>query len=936
MEFRLAAEGNTDELRQWLRSHPERVNVPAQGSSMTLLYTAISNANRTDLASLQAGHSRYLNTVRMLCEEYKADVLAPNGGNYNTALHLAASIGATDIVRYLVETLHTPVDRANVFGEQALQMAERGGFTECSGILRRAAAAANAATTAAGMTTAGQRNSVPTRISGAVASGFQGGGNVSRFHSITVSDSDEDEYTSSFGVDGGTGTDRSSRVNDGTSSPSTMPPPLQQQQQHSNNVFMVSPAGAAAVLPRPQYVPPSSGSGVLPATQLTSQRGSFMSGGSGGGTGSSNNNSNSGAGGSFGTSNNSTDPRAPLPGVSSSQPGNASSPAADNGTQPTSQVHAPLLPQPVRPRKEYDISKSRILANPDLQGFRSAYGDGFKYIQCSDHYEIRGILPYTYRGAVYYTPVIISVYAPASAGDSTSTPTNGNAPVDGREGPGSGSGTSDPNSPLCTTGSQRSGVLADGAGSSTEVYCRYRVCLDMQNLNNFAISRKAEYLDPISGAIIPAPGDDKYHTLTAYVRNVVIRSFESVPPLIVPTSSYAFPLRPNISQLGAEDSADPYRHHHSHNAPTFMRNALPTRTAAHIRCAAILRDLSKFGDGLGRYFPANHRIVAYVPVFSERKAAVLAMPQERPYTTTVDQYSPPASPGGGANDAKPVYPSSTEAGSGTGGPKKAVTQQVAVEAVVELQVRVWMQFSPVTRTGTNSTDTVVDGREGGVYAYPPRVYLVDAAARPPAVLAGATTPPTNALTGRCFESILRDRISGEVDPEKIKLSQESWSANGSVYDILVELQKVLRDTVESFAVAYTGRHPASAFAQQESATANSYGGGYSSGSPTHLGCSPVASPLDTFFASPISQAQPGTPGLVGVHSGPPQPQCSHDSAGHCLYCYQPLQTRSLLQPCGHDGMCGLCVQRMQSHCREEVFACPVCRGQVKNVMEVFL
>ncbi|KPA74846.1 hypothetical protein ABB37_08864 [Leptomonas pyrrhocoris] len=921
MEFRLAAEGNTDELRQWLRAHPERVNVPAQGSNMTLLYTTISNANRTDLASLQAGNSRYLNTVRMLCEEYKADVLAPNGGNYNTALHLAASVGQTEIVRYLVDVLHTPIDRANVFGERPVQMAERGGFAECVGILQRAAAQRDRVATNAA--------AAPTALVAASA-GANSGDAASRFQSMMVSDSDDDDHDAEQHghLHGGSNNDHR---------------PCQLHRANSTGVGS-QPQSDGIVVPRsaplgplPHSSNPQMGHALLPPTKVPTSRVSAA-----------------GDGGSFGG--NSKEPkipkRVPKLGSFGSRCGESTSSVGAAAETPS----APLLPQPVRPRKEYDISRSRILANPDLQGFRSAYGDGFKYIQCRDHYEIRGILPYTYRGTVYYTPVIISVYAPGAANDSLSTPTGTNAASAdcGRETPGS---ASDLNAPPGAPGaSQKSSVPDDSTGGPAEVYCRYRVCLNMQSLNDFAVSRKAEYIDPISGAIIPAPGDDKYQTLTAYIRNVVVRSFECVPPLITPTSNYAFPVRPNVSQLGAADNADPYRHHHSHNAPAFMRNALPSRTAAHVRCATILRDLSRFGDGLGRYFPAHHRLVVYVPVFSEHKAAVLAVPQDRPYTTTVDQYSMPASPGGGANDLRSLaYPSgmhaddhknatSSSTHSSGRGPKKAVTQQVAVEAVAELQVRVWIQFHPTTGTGAATADAAaVDGQEvgGGIYAYPPRIYLVDAAANLPVELRGSSLPTPNTLTGPCFASLLRDRDTGEVEPATIRLSQESWSAQGSVYDILVELQRVLRDAVESFAIRYAGRQPAAAPAQHSDATADVHGrggGGGASGAPANTERSPAASPLDTFFTSPTTQSPQPMSGQSGSQSSTAATAVasSKDAAGRCLYCYQKLQTRSLLQPCGHDGLCGLCVQRLQSHCREEVFACPVCRSAVRNVMDVFL
>ncbi|CAC9437833.1 Ankyrin_repeats_(many_copies)/Ankyrin_repeats_(3_copies)/Zinc_finger_-_C3HC4_type_(RING_finger)_containing_protein_-_putativ [Leishmania infantum] len=895
MEFRWAAEGKTEELRQWLREHPERVNVPSKDSNMTLLYTCISNSDRTDLASLQAGWSCYLSTVRMLCEEYKADVLAPNGGTCNTALHLAASTGAVGILRYLVEVLRTPVDCTNAFGERPVQMAERHGQTECASIL---AAAAATATSVQSRERAAERpmplQQTPPGGLHDSAAAILGGGS-GRFQKVTVSDSDDDEAWSK-----------------------------------------ISNGGAAAALSPGESgrERPTDGTGPLSLSTQAMQRGD--------------------------SSNSATAPFTPLDGRSaSSVVGEARPPPysrnpneASAGSAPGSISVPPMrapsdsaafstLPTPVRPRKEYDISSSRILANPDLQGFRFAYGDGFKYIQCSDHYEIRGILPYTYRGTVYYTPVIISVYAPTSATDSSENPTSG--------GPAGGSGAvdaalSNPDRPFPFMGpagarASQGTSPAPHTTAKAYVYCRYRACINIQNLNGFAISRRAEYIDPISGAIIPAPGDDKYQTLTAYVRNVVVRNFEAVPPLILPTSSYAFPARPNVSQLGSSGSADVYHHHHSHNAPAFMKNALPKRSAAHIRCAALLRDLSRFGDGLARYVPSKHRIVAYVPIFSEHKAAVLAMPQERPYATTVGQ-SPQPAVANAASAAATTF--SPESAAPVAGGKAGVTQQVAVEAVVELQVRVLIQFSP-TRIGgaAGEGDAAKDG-EACVYAQPPRIYLVDAAASPlTTLLDGATSatagaagaPPfssaPSSLTAQCFAGIIKDRETGEVFAEVLRLSQDSWNASGSVYDILVELQRALRGVLESFAMSYMGRSAGSPPARQEQPSSGSLDriAGAPRGAPV------VTSTLDGFFASPMTQTQLSLSGASGDVSGAAQ----RSSSGYCLYCAQPLHpSRVLLQPCGHGGLCGLCVQRLQSHCREEVFACPVCRGAVQNVLEVFL
>ncbi|CAG9567164.1 conserved hypothetical protein [Leishmania major strain Friedlin] len=895
MEFRWAAEGKTEELRQWLRKHPERVNVPSKDSNMTLLYTCISNSDHTNLASLQAGWSCCLSTVRMLCEEYKADVLAPNGGTCNTALHLAASTGAVSILRYLVEVLRTPVDCTNTFGERPVQVAERHGQTECARIL---AAAAATAASAQSRERAAERcmpvqQTPPGGPHDAAAGALEGGSG--RFQKVTVSDSDDDDAwrkTSNGGAgaalsQGGLGRERST---DGAGPPSLSTQAMQRGGSSNGATapfISLDGRSVSAVVGEARPPPPS---------------------------------------------------RNPNEASAGNAPGSVGVPFM----RASSDCSAfSTLPTPVRSRKEYDISSSRILANPDLQGFRFAYGDGFKYIQCSDHYEIRGILPYTYRGTVYYTPVIISVYAPTSATDSSENPTGG--------GPAGGSGAADaalsnrdrPFPFMGPAGARASKAVSPASNTTakTYVYCRYRVCINIQSLNGFAISRRAEYVDPISGAIIPAPGDDKYQTLTTYIRNVVVRNFEAVPPLILPTSSYAFPARPNVSQLGSSGSADVYHHHHSHNAPAFMKSALPKRSAAHIRCATLLRDLSRFGDGLARYVPSKHRIIAYVPIFSEHKAAVLAMPQERPYATTVGQSPQPAVANAAAAGATTF---SAESVAPVAGGKAGVTQQVAVEAVAELQVRVVIQFSP-TRIGgaAGEGDAATDG-EACVYAQPPRIYLVDAAASPSTILRDGAAPATagaagaplfssapSSLTAQCFAGIIKDRETGEVFAEVLRLSQDSWSASGSVYDILVELQRALRGVLESFAMSYTGRNAGSPPARQEQP---------SSGSVDCMADSPrgapvVPSTLDILFSSPTTQAQLSPSGASGDVSGAVQ----RSSAGYCLYCVQPLHpSRVLLQPCGHGGLCGLCVQRLQSHCREEVFACPVCRGAVQNVLEVFL
>ncbi|KAG5488393.1 uncharacterized protein JKF63_08010 [Porcisia hertigi] len=921
MEFRWAAEGKTEKLRQWLREHPERVNVPAQGSNMTLLYTCISNANRTDLASLQAGHSCYLSTIQMLCEEYKADVLAPNGGSCNTALHLAASIGAAGVVRYLVEVLHTPVDSTNVFGERPLQIAQRNGHTKCASILTAAAAAAKSPSAQdqplAGRGATPSQPASPCTPPLCASAGGLAGEYGGLFRGVTVSDRDDK------GDDEGMMRMRSD---------ARVVTAVRATNEWNHHRLLDGIGGG----------PPSLPTQVTPLCGNGSRRAVFSMDGS--------------SGFAVAGTAHSSSPHLHSKGLSRGAARCTKTIPARFAALAESNSAACLpLPVPLQPRKEYDISSSHIFANPDLQGFRLVYGDGFKFVQCSDHYEIRGILPYTYRGTVYYTPVIISVYAPLSPTDSLdSTAGGGGYAARGNDAADAASDESvlsyPPSGTLRVVGASEAATLPilNKATTKVDVHCRYRVCLNLQSLNNFTISRKAEYLDPISGAIIPAPGDDKYQSLTAYIRNVVVRNFEAVPPLIVPTSSYAFPLLPNLSWLGSSGDADVYRHHHSHNAPAFMKNALPNRTAAHIRCATILRDLSRFGDGLARYDPEKHCIAAYVPIFSEHKVSVLAMPQERPYVTTAGQ--------GSTTD---VGKSTLREDSATfSGGKAEVTQQVAVEAVVELQVRVFIQFSPTCSSRSNATSAEAGvGSESDVYAYPPRIYLVDATTRPLGHLVDGSTPTNTAvpgspssssttpsasstaaaaaaagttLTAQCFAGIIKNRETGEVWPELLHLSQESWSATGSLYNILVELQCALKGVLESFAMNYTGR--------RFSSSPPRGGRLHFSGSDSRPAGAPPSAPvmsssLDKFFGPTPISTQSLTTGLGSEGS------CSirRSSAGYCLYCMQSLRSSSralLLMPCGHNGLCGLCVQRLQSHCREEVFACPVCRGDVRYVMEV--
>lgn len=939
MEYRLAAEGRVDELRGWLRAHPERVNVPNSTSQMTLLYTAISNSGRSDVASLQAGVMHYLSTVRMLCEEYGADVAAPNGGSYNTAVHLAAQLGAGSILRYLVVDLNAPVDIRNIFNETPLQLAERYQHISCVQILKNASTRTmdDTATSTAARSSVGGND-----ISGGDKLSLNSQQHTRRFEHLRLSDSDDEEqfaapqaavenHQTFEPLDLTSATPSSSLVN-GTVKPC--------QLWGVTAASAATPTSLATVLKSEMGKGESGVGNVLPRTRVISQS-----------TRSTPRNTNisqvspqlstsnhDGSGAVLGTigpiqhhieaAEYAAPPEDILPssrrhfdpvgGTTTTNPPPPDTDAVMSATASPLLSTQLQLRQPVLPRQEYDISTSRVFSNPDLQGFRSAFGDGFVYLQCRDHYEIRGVLPYRYKGVVYHTPIIISLYAPAPHTSQTNSDR-----IDG----GSTSTASLPCNSESTTHGEATRMM----------YCRYRVALDLQRLNGYAISKKAFYIDPISGAVIPCPGDGLYQTLAGYMMNVVVANFERVPPLVMASCSYAFPSTAIISQLGSDTGKDIFRYHQSHTSPSYMQNALVKRSSAHLRCYRIWQELSRFGDGLSRYFANHHRIVSYVPIYSEHKEAVLTTSQQRFYPTTLDSSRAPGS------TASPLSP--TEAAS----PGRAVLQQVSNRIIVQVYIRVQLQFtlppSPPQSSMANTNSSIA-------YNRPPRVYLIDAAVNPERLRMSdggdGTSLTTASWTAQVFAPLLCDATTAEVKEEVLQPALDEWAATGSLYNILRTLQNVLRDTLEKFAMKYQQQFPTATTAAAAMTTAaRTSAGDVSTGAARQSEFSSAGSALDTFFTSPpniktisasgssshndLCIAVPG-----GSASGGGAALAQSSTSGVCLLCSQLLQLRALLQPCGHDTLCLSCIERYQSHCRGEMFPCPVCAVPVQHVFEVYL
>lgn len=496
MEFFYASLGMCDELRVWLAAHPERVNIPARASGQTLLGTALASSHgvRASLNALSAGydtrHSSHERTVRMLVEEFNADIGSPNGGDGGTAIHIAVEMGSDELLGYLLLHNAQAAQSPNVFGELPLDQAVRrhGKDSVCAKMLRDVT-----------HTPRIQPVLQPRSTTPAVLAWSEGGDIREKLQRLRVVDSDDD---------GGNEKDLEAQ--------------RRKIREQEDALFPLHP--------------PSPTEGQLPVS---------------------------------------------LPALGGEQPSNPCSPDVSTSTCLRSSSdnacpHVPLSANGLRPSSTQpwvmrDVSRCLAEVNcDDLVQFRATFGDGFTFLQCRDHYEVRALLPYRVKQLEYYTPVILLVYPPQD---------------------------------------QIAHVLPPGAG-----YTRYRSLIDYENINNFAINRRALYIDPLTGAIIPSLADETlYDSLVVFVQKVIIHNFEQCAPLVDRSSPYAFIPDVPIAVVGTPD--DTYHHHRSTKAPLFMSDVLQSRDALRLRVYRVLQDLSRFGDGLFSFEPAKALASGVIPLY---------------------------------------------------------------------------------------------------------------------------------------------------------------------------------------------------------------------------------------------------------------------------------------------------------------------------------
>lgn len=158
---------------------------------------------------------------------------------------------------------------------------------------------------------------------------------------------------------------------------------------------------------------------------------------------------------------------------------------------------------------------------------------------------IKGLLPYIIRGNTYYGPVVVLGYYPSvlyergetDTSDSPSFPTASNS---GGGGKGVMIDVDGKGVPLSFFRLHK--VSTSDRDFRTAFFPRFRAFLDRTNLNKFFFNARASvYLDPLSGALLPSPSDHMFACLSLYVKYVVIRCFEAIPPMVVQESSAALP-----------------------------------------------------------------------------------------------------------------------------------------------------------------------------------------------------------------------------------------------------------------------------------------------------------------------------------------------------------------------------------------------------------
>ncbi|EKF26250.1 hypothetical protein MOQ_010066, partial [Trypanosoma cruzi marinkellei] len=498
----------------------------------------------------------------------------------------------------------------------------------------------------------------------------------------------------------------------------------------------------------------------------------------------------------------------------------------------------------IQPRHERSI-KEEVTLPLDLHAFRRMYGNGFDFIESTHAYRIRGLLPYTFKGHVYYTPVILIlrkfIDVEQEGGESSQQAYHGK------------------NSSGSNSLSRRSHIVS-----------RYSALIDRKRLGDLFINRRATYIDPGTAAIIPSEADAYYKNLLTFLRHAVLDNFERIPPLT-----------PSVDEnRGVQD-----------NLPLFR--LYPREREVLLR---ILRDLSRFCDGVFTYDSATLRVEGFLPLF-------------------MDLPSPPKEGGGGgsgfsASDRVPAktascpkpHHSNSPGMSFRGGEEVAV----ATDLIMKLPLRV--QFAA-----------------SGTFEDPPRVYLLSA----------TTSNPETRTNYDFLSKIIVDSSVGEVRRGTLS-SLEKWNQHGSLLSVLSELQQkvtlLLMEYCQTsgFSFAKGGGEVAMTQTTDSSNTRTPF-------NPTLCGTGSVGSTsveCDTdwlLVGHPTARNAPG----FSCNTPPSSKNKFEDMStiNVCVICLEAGRNVVLL-PCRHLVLCLSCSLRYKDHLADEML-CPICRIPIVGTLEIF-
>ncbi|EPY29287.1 hypothetical protein STCU_04631 [Strigomonas culicis] len=740
MEFRLAAEGNVEELRAFLRKNPDRVNALNPATHFSLLYTTVlhgekkrdllSDCNQTNATGSTVQLNKYFQQIQMLVDEFGADLNGANGGAADTILHLIAGMDWDAVLAFLLSHYfysnanNTNNDRKldimkrNVFEDRPSQIAAREKRGNILKLLSDAEGYLKPSTPAPG---AANPNNAAHR---------------KEFSKFLVDDSDDE---------GPTGKKSTPPVTTTTGSNSATPP-----------------AAGAAKAPTLKTRP-----------MVDVHRDP-------------NNNNNN--------NNNNT---------SASTSGNGGSPFTLATPLLSANTSGKIGGVRFEPRCEKLLPTGARFHNADLQNFKTTFGTGFIFYQCKDHYEIKGLLPYTYKGSEYYAPVIICIYAPTSTHTIQTTST--------------------------------------GTGKAWQCYSRYRCFLNKDMMSGFGINRKAEYLDPVTGAFLASPADcifsDNLNNnsgrslstgaegagaaaapqpaapFSSFVTNVVLKNFTAVPPMTVITSSYVYestgpadkqaqaaksappppppppsmgPSSNNLFLLGT--AKDTFRPYHSGAAPRCFssKHIFARRNNLYkLRVYNILRDVSRFGDGCFFSLPtattaaspppqtrfifdrSRNALNGFVPIYKETPVSFMSCKTFIHNNSDVMVSSQMAA-AAGANVLLPPNVTTTTAG----GSKKGIQCQTVLflrlrivfthpdakryqRFVSETYPFIREHIIPNRATATTVPDHIVRNINEQ-FEYPPKIFLIDCLRGNP------TAAVKRNYNHECFSSLMVSSHTGEV------------------------------------------------------------------------------------------------------------------------------------------------------------------------------